>query len=548
MKTMSPIKRLILVSLSMVLPVVYSGSIVAAQPDAGVTAQDILELLKHEGVITPEQADKVANIANNRRAKESQAPVEYTDDANKDIPETPPAGVTRIPYIPKYIRNEIRDTVRLGLREDVLDDVMTQARNESWGVPGTNPDWTKAIKIKGDLRTRYQSDQFSDGNFTQYRDYNAINARGGIVPAGIDAFLNTTENRDRLRLRLRLGIDAQVTQGVLASVRLTTGGDNPVSSNQTLGGYGSRYQLGIDRAYIRFNSLENDYDLYFGRMPNPWMTTSQLVWDSDLNFDGVAYSYFFNRSDSMFDGERQFDPFLTLGAFPLQEVKLSSKDKWLFGAQTGFEYISNSQNKFKLALAYYNFLNISGQQNSPDSIDMNFTAPPYVQKGNTMFDISNSTLDPELQLYALLPDYKEVNLSVFYDIANFSPIHVIVSADYVKNIGFDNSRIFSRVGATVNKKTKGYDVGLKVGWPTVIQRGNWNASLHYRYLERDAVIDAFTDSDFHMGGTDGKGYKLAYSYGIEENTWLDVMLISADEIDGPPLGVSTVFVDVNAKF
>lgn len=527
----------------------FSMQVYADSQDGALTAEDILELLKNEGVITEAQAKKAANIAKNRRAELNQAPVDYTSEAEKDKPDDVPSGVTRVPYVPEYIRNEIRDSVRLGLREDVIDDVMSQARNESWGVPGTNPDWTKRIKLKGDMRFRYQADRFGEGNFTQYRDYNSINDAGGIVPAGIDAFLNTTENRDRLRLRMRLAMDATITQGIKATVRISSGGDsNPVSVNQTLGGYGNRYQLALDRAYIRFNSIANDYELYFGRMPNPWMTTSQLVWDTDLNFDGVAYSYYFNRSDDMFDGERQFDPFLTLGVFPLQEVKLSSKDKWLLGAQTGFEYVSDAQNKFKVALAYYNFLNISGVQNAPDSIDNNYTAPPYVQKGNTMYDISNSTLNPELQLFALLPDYKELNLSAYYDIASLAPIHIILSAEYVKNIGFDNNKNLARAGGTVNEKSTGYDIGIKAGWPTVTQRGNWNVSLHYRYLERDAVVDAFTDSDFHLGGTDGKGYKFSYSYGIEENSWLELKLISADEIDGPPLGVTTVFTDLNVKF
>ena len=106
----------------------------------------------------------------------------------------------------------------------------------------------------------------------------------------------------------------------------------------------------------------------------------------------------------------------------------------------------------------------------------------------------------------------------------------------------------ARAGESVDGKTTGYDFGIKVGWPTVLQPGNWNAGLNYRYLERDAVVDAFTDSDFHLGGTDGQGYKLSFSYGIEENTWLQLRVISANEIDGPPLGVMTVLADLNAKF
>lgn len=62
------------------------------------------------------------------------------------------------------------------------------------------------------------------------------------------------------------------------------------------------------------------------------------------------------------------------------------------------------------------------------------------------------------------------------------------------------------------------------------------------------LATAFTDSDFHLGGTDGKGYKLSFRYGIEENTWLQLRLISSNEIDDTPLGVLTILADVNAEF
>ena len=342
-------------------------------------------------------------------------------------------------------------------------------------------------------------------------------------------------------------MEADVANGVTAGMRIATGNPrDPVSTNQTLGGYGGRYDLSLDRAYLRFSSRSDNIEATFGRMPNPWMST-ELIWDDDLNFDGAAFSYYFNRSGDDAD-ERRFDPFVTLGAFPLQEVELSSKDKWLFGAQTGFAYRSVNSSVFKIGLSYYHYANISGVRNAPDSTLMDYTAPPRVQKGNTMFDISNSTTDPQQERWALAADYREAALSVIYDIASLSPVHVILSADYVKNIGFDKDKMQARAGASVDEKTTGYDFGIHAGAPKIKQSGDWNIGLNYRYLERDAVLDAFTDSDFHLGGTDAQGYKLAMLYGIADNTWLRLSLISSNEIDGPPLGVTTVLTDLNARF
>ncbi|MDT8281369.1 MAG: putative porin [Gammaproteobacteria bacterium] len=529
------------------LPVLYSST-VYADAAAPISAEDLLQLMQFEGLISKEQAEKVKNIAKDRVSRENQAPVEYTSQEDKDKPAATEPGVTRVPYIPQYLKDEIRDEVRMELKEEVVNDVMAQAKTESWGVPGTNPDWTKRIKFKGDIRFRYQGERFDNGNSTQYQNFNAINDAGGTTAAGTDAFINTTEDRDRLRLRARLGMEAKVTQGVTASIRLATGDpDDPVSTTQTLGNYGGDYQISLDQAFIRFNPMGNEYQLTLGRMPNPWLST-ELVWDDDLNFDGAAFSYYFNRGDDMYDDEQQFDPFITVGAFPLQEVQLSGNDKWLYGAQFGFSYLTSKQNELKMGLAYYYFDNISGIKNTPDSTLTNYSAPPFVQKGNTMFDISNSTTNPQAELWALAADYQELDLSVVYDMANFAPIHVIFTGDYVENIGYDRSKMQSRAGASVEGRTTGYDLGINVGWPTVLQRGNWNAGLNYRYLERDAVVDAFTDSDFHLGGTDGQGYKLSFRYGIEENTWTQLRLISTNEIDGPPLGVLTVLADLNVKF
>ena len=73
-------------------------------------------------------------------------------------------------------------------------------------------------------------------------------------------------------------------------------------------------------------------------------------------------------------------------------------------------------------------------------------------------------------------------------------------------------------------------------------------AFDYRYLQRDAVLDAFTDSDFHLGGTDTQGYRITGLYGLTKNLWMRARWMSATEIDGPPLSIDVLQVDLNAKF
>jgi len=89
---------------------------------------------------------------------------------------------------------------------------------------------------------------------------------------------------------------------------------------------------------------------------------------------------------------------------------------------------------------------------------------------------------------------------------------------------------------------------MVAGWPQVTKFRDWQVSASYRYLQRDAVLDAFTDSDFHLGGTDAKGWVIGGKYGLARNTWLQLRYLSSDAIDGPPLGIDTLQVDLNAKF
>ena len=119
--------------------------------------------------------------------------------------------MVRVPYVPQYIRDQIRDEVRIGLKEDVSRDVMAQAKQERWGLPGALPDWITRIKLSGDFRLREESLLYGNGNVqNDYYDVAFINKSGKIIGDANNLFLNTTEDRHRLRSRLRLALKAKV--------------------------------------------------------------------------------------------------------------------------------------------------------------------------------------------------------------------------------------------------------------------------------------------------------------------------------------------------
>jgi len=521
-----------------------------------LTTMDVINLLIKENIISGQRAQEIIqSIVSEKTLKTIK------DDNSKDEESKLEAKVVRVPYVPKFIKNQIRDEVRLGLREDVVGDVIGKAKYERWGIPGAFPAWVNKISFGGDFRLRYQADIFADNNSlinNLYLDVNKVNSSGRIA-LDPDFFNNIDEDRQRLRSRLRFSINAKVTQGVDVKMRLATGNnDDPVSTNTTLGNSNKPQNIFLDRGYIKITSELNEHTFYGGRMKNPWIGTN-LIWDVDLNFDGLAYKYRPLQSDNIFAEDRVFDTFLTLGAFPLDEVELSSNDKWLFGMQTGLNWSFSNQDKLDIVVTYYDYKNIEGQRNEVNSNLLDYTAPDLVGRGNTLFNIANNTVDTDEVLFALASDYNLAELLIKYKLADFAPVNVALSLDYVENIGYKQAAVLERIGSVNNllsiygnedgeAHNQAYQIKLDVGWPSLMKRGNWQMSVAYKYLERDAVLDIYTDSDFRGGGTDVEGWVLDAKYAFDDAAWLDFKLISADEIDGPPFGQDTIQLDLNARF
>jgi hypothetical protein len=497
------------------------------------TTIKLIELMVQSGLLTQEKAEDLLREAK-RSAAQAMAPKAEQQEK-----------VIRVPYVPQIVRDEIKAEIR--------EEVVAQSKKERWGEPGALPEWMNRFKFDGDITLRYQRNQFDQQNFQNfYLDTQAINNGTASSP-----YLNTSENSDLYRFQLRLGVQADVTDGVTAGIRLTTGSNaNPVSAMQTLGNTMNRSNFALDRAYLKLDPYKW-LTVTGGRIANPFLYTD-LVWDDDLNFEGLAVKM-----------KPQFAPtrngFLTLGAFPLEKQDCSNagqipdcnRNKWLYAAQAGYEQSLAGNGSVKLGVAVYDFQRIAGVLNDPTfTTSSRASIPKFVQKGNTLFNV---VTNGGASLYGLASDFRELNVTAAVDLANFDPVHIMVTGDYVQNIGYDAQKIRDRtqgtlpivsgqVGTEYTPRTKGYQARLAVGAPSMLKRGDWQVAGAYKYLQRDAVVDGLTDADFHLGGTDAKGWILSGSYAIAKNTWLRLRWLTANEIDGPPLSVDVLQFDLNARF
>lgn len=509
------------------------------------TVINLLQALVERGVITREQAEAMVKNAQEKAAATAAAAKQQ---------EKAEEGAVRVPYVPQIVKDEISKEVAAELGPSVKQEVVSQVTSKG-SLFSALPEWMQRTVWTGDIRLRGEGDFFSGDNAQNtYLDYNQINAAGSIQKAGGLALLNTTENQDRLRLRARFGFDTNLGDGWTTGLRLATGstGEVVATTNQTLGTYGEGYTTTIDQAYIRWTgqsaSGKQIFTAYGGRFDNPWISTD-LVWYNDLTYEGLISKYRFNLSS---DNQHRHDLFLTLGALPLTSYSPFNSDsterqKWLLAAQLGADIMTGNDAHLRFAAAYYDYQRIIGQRNTLNSTLYNWTAPAFMQKGNTVFDIAN-TSDNSANLFALAANFRIVDLIAVQDYRVVPRYTVTVTLEALKNVGYNTAQVMANTGTYVAPRTQGYRGDVAFGSSATQQFGTWRASAGYRYLQRDAVVDAFNDEDFHLGGTDTKGYTLLFDFSLNPRVFMRLKYMSANTIDGPPLSIDVLQLDVNGRF
>ena len=545
-----------------------------AAPSENVTI-NLINRLVSKGILTQAEAGEMIKQAETDAA---------TAAAKNDIAALPAEPSVedemRISYIPDVVRNQMRDQIQ--------QELMAQAREEKWSEK-QYPEWTSRYRFFGDLRVRSDNTFFPDGNDNTgaFPNFNAINTGSPFDVSGtqFSPQHNVDQDRHRARLRARFGTEIMLGDGFNGGIRLATGSDpSPTSTNQSLGGSGgnfSKYAIWLDRAFLSYDAGPGDGEelkFFAGRFDNPYMSTD-LQWDEDLGFDGLAMRGKVRINDAV-------STFFTAGYFPIyntdfnfasnQPAKFESTDKWLSGAQLGVEWKINEELNAKFGVAYYDFDGVQGELSSPfipltssDAGDTDSTRPSFAQRGNTYMalrDIDNSTAANDFgnkfqyQYYGLASEFRNLTVTGKLDYDHFEPVRVSLVGELTKNIAFDSSEIdkiavnnrgpsakAGKVGAFEGGDTA-WNVSLLVGDPALEKLWDWQAGIGYRYVESDAVVDAFTDSDFGGGGTNLQGFTLGGNVAITKEVRCGMRWLSANEIAGPPLSSDVLLIDLNAKF
>jgi hypothetical protein len=546
-----------------------------AEPSTNVTL-NLIHVMVKRGLLSQADADGLLAEAQADTAKAQAKAAASSDGAQP--------GDVRVPYVSPGVRNQIRDEVK--------QEVIAQARSEHWAEPNAMPEWLDRITWSGDVRVRDESWYYSRRNDPNFIDYATLNRTGPYdVNPGTNGtpppFINSQQNRlNMLRLQAHMGMSIKLGDTITAGIRIGSGSDDsPVSTTQSLGGGLTKKDLWLDQAWIQWKP--NDWAAVIaGRMPDPFFVTD-LMYSPELNFDGVAGHFDVPFGDNI-------GAFATVGMFPIDltgndtptnangALKNQSNDQWMSAAQVGATFRFGDDMQWKVALSYFDFDNMRGSLSAPCPLYLGInycstddTAPDVMQKGNTVFALRDIVPDPnnpsnyaQPQLVGLAYNYRVADLNNQFDF-KIGETPVRLQADYERNMAYHARSAFrypDGQGQPVNNYQAGpvvdgqaslgpYKSG-PVGWlvrgivgnPHPMAANEWNIALGYKYLQPDATLDSLTDPNFHLGGTNAKGFMLTADYGIAERTWLSARYFNAKEIFGPPLAIDVVQLEVTTKF
>jgi len=322
--------------------------------------------------------------------------------------------------------------------------------------------WAEKLKWKGDFRYRYESFD-----------------------------IEGRPNRDRNRVRARAALIAKVKPTMEVGLGLATGGDDPVSSNQTLGGGGSTKDLRLDLAYFDWSGLK-DTNVYGGKFSNYIHKAGKnaLLWDSDWRPEGTGIKW---------DNGLLF----ANGLGTWIESDSNRGQSFAYLTQLGIKFPIGDNFKLTTGVGYHVFDTAgSGSYYGDDD------------------DFFGNSFDPLTMTY--LYDYED--LEVFADLGFELFGHpALLFGNYVQNQAADEN-------------DTAYAFGFKYG--AAKNKGEWQFGYVYQKLEADSVLGLLTDSDFGGGGTDSKGSIIKGSYAFYKNfnanlTYFinDVGLKSGDPID-----------------
>ena len=353
--------------------------------------------------------------------------------------------------------------------------------------------WVTSLKFNGDFRGRY------DGVFQDQS-----NSGPGTA----------TEDRHRLRYRLRFGATVDLSDHFEVGLRLGSGevgsaapslGGSTYSANTTLNNDASRKFIFVDLAYAKWKPTDW-FSADIGKMNNAFWFTD-MVMDPDYNPEGAQQKAMLSLN------ERQRIGF-TAGEFAILEnynaAGGTNNDVYLFMGQIDWSAKWSDKLSTRVGVAAYAF----AHQNAGSAALETFLN----QGGTPAFGPGSQNFNPIV-----------VRGEVTYNLDSFpvfaGPFPITVGAEYANNPG----------AHSLATGDQAYNLGATLG--SARKKGNWQISYNYKNIGTAAVWHGLVDDDFGFnakGGTDVRGHQVIASYHVFDPMTFNLRFMRTEQINNAP--------------
>ena len=420
--------------------------------------------------------------------------------------------------------------------EEVRADLTRENASTSAGKLKLSTPLTE-LELYGDARVRYEVRSGKTGL------PDTINSPGDTV------------QRNRERYRLRIGLRGTLVDDWFFGIRLETS-SNPRSTNVTFGddtvaGPGpfakSSDTFGVGQVYLGYKGIR-DLTLVVGKLQNPFVTSS-MVWDGDINPEGMVEQYKHTFSFNVGGGSSSaaapstskdgktvastsssepptkisIDLFANFGQFVYDDTNpenpigptptnVPNVDAYLLGWQVGAKVNFPHDYYVQIAPTLYNYTG------SGDSFNIHFVGDP------TFVDASGNKVTPnQTGINSLL--VFEVPVEFGWKVGE---IPMKVFGDFAYNLdGADRARAAGHPDQT--DQSFAYQIGLGIG--KIKEKGSWEVRCFWQHAEQYALDPNLVDSDIFDSRVNMQGVAFTGGYAITDAVTANLTYAHGNQID-----------------
>ena len=331
----------------------------------------------------------------------------------------------------------------------------------------------------------------------------------------------TVTERNRNRVRLRVGAFARINDTTRAEIQFTTTeGADARSSNQTFSDVNSRKALDLDTAYVEWSPTDQ-WKFTVGKMRYPWVRTSSYFFDGDINPEGIAANW--QQAANGYFGSVFMTQF---------SERSTAADSGMVGAQFGWRWARTDGSRILIAGAYYDHAAVKGYNPFQGATSGSSTTAGSAGVGS--FGNSTTTSAAICRKTVgtggtcLANDYNVFELMGEYQF-NLGEQPLLLYANVAKNTAADYSITTASTATTIPAGLDtAYAIGFNYGRANATIPGTWEFGLIYQIVEKDALFGQWVDSDFNAGNTDGGGTAIRAAYQLSRNWRFNVAYMMND--------------------